>query len=90
MTSDIEFDWNDAKSTANLRKHNVGFLETMSLFANPLTITDFDNKHSEDENRFVSVGRINIRALVARGAYVLRCAHDGEAPYSSVCIIFSA
>lgn len=54
--SDYEFDWDDAKAEANERKHNVAFMEAMSVFADPLTMTQYDDGHSEDEERWVSLG----------------------------------
>lgn len=85
--NDIEFDWDDAKALANLRKHGVGFLEAMSLFADPLTITDFDDAHSDDEDRFVSVGRSTSGRLLLAVHTFSEVVNVGEAPYSFVRII---
>ena len=52
-----EFEWDDAKAESNLRKHGVDFMEAMSIFADPLMMTRFDDEHSEDEERWVSLGR---------------------------------
>lgn len=90
MSNDIEFDWDDAKAAINLRKHGVDFLEAMTLFADPLAITDFDDEHSDDEDRFVSVGRASSGRLllaVHTFAEVANAGEAGEAPYSLVRII---
>jgi uncharacterized protein len=54
--SDMEFDWDDAKARSNLRDHRVDFLEAMTVLADPLALTDFDTGHSDEEDRFVSIG----------------------------------
>jgi uncharacterized protein len=54
--SDIEFDWDDAKARSNLRDHGVDFLEAMTVLADPLALTDFNSGHSDEEDRFVSIG----------------------------------
>lgn len=55
--TDYEFDWDDTKAAANLRKHKVDFWEAMTVLSDPLTMTFFDTDHSDDEERWVSVGR---------------------------------
>ena len=87
MNNDIEFEWDDAKALANLRKHDVDFFEAMSLFADPLTITDFDDEHSDDEDRFVSVGRSAPGRLLLAVHTFAEVVIEGEAPYSFLPII---
>lgn len=55
--TDFEFEWDDAKAESNLAKHGVNFTDAMSVLLDPLAITRFDEEHSEDEERWVSVGR---------------------------------
>jgi uncharacterized DUF497 family protein len=55
--SDYEFEWDDAKAESNLRKHGVAFPEAMSVLADPLARTRYDEDHSEQEERWVSLGR---------------------------------
>lgn len=52
----IQFDWDHAKSRANLRKHGVSFLEAQSAFADPLARIIADPDHSQDEDRFILLG----------------------------------
>ena len=51
------FSWDPKKATANLEKHGVSFEEASTSFGDPLSITVGDPIHSEDETRFVLVGR---------------------------------
>jgi len=50
MQSD-EFEWDDAKAEGNLRKHGVAFPEAMSVLADPLALTRFDEAHSAEQDR---------------------------------------
>ena len=40
----------------NERKHGVPFAEAMSVFADPVSLTGFDPDHSEDEDRYITMG----------------------------------
>jgi uncharacterized DUF497 family protein len=52
----MEFEWDDAKSEANERKHGVSFTEAMTVFGDPLALTGYDPRHSDDEDRFITMG----------------------------------
>ncbi len=56
-STDYEFDWDDNKATINLGKHGVDFREAMTVMLDPLAMTFFDAEHSQDEERWISVGR---------------------------------
>ena len=69
----IDFEWDPDKARTNLRKHGVAFKEAATVFRDPLSITVYDPDHSEEENRFVTVGssvagRLLIVAHTDRGA----------------------
>jgi len=49
---DLQFEWDDAKAAANVRKHGVSFEEAITVFGDPNAITIFDVEHSETEDRF--------------------------------------
>jgi uncharacterized DUF497 family protein len=53
----VEFEWDAEKADENLRKHNVAFTEGLTIFGDPLEVMILDPDHSEDELRFVSLGR---------------------------------
>jgi uncharacterized DUF497 family protein len=54
---DYEFEWDDAKAEGNLSKHGVDFTDAMSVLLDPLAMTRLDEEHSDEEERWVSVGR---------------------------------
>lgn len=52
----MEFEWDEKKAAANSKKHGVDFSEAMTVFNDPLELTIADPDHSEDEQRFLSIG----------------------------------
>jgi uncharacterized DUF497 family protein len=50
------FEWDDKKAGQNKAKHGVSFDEASSVFGDPLAITIADPLHSEDEERFITLG----------------------------------
>jgi uncharacterized protein len=62
--TDYEFEWDDTKAASNLAKHGVNFREAMAVIGDPLALTMFDDEHSDDEERWVSIGRSEEGALL--------------------------
>lgn len=54
--TDYEFEWDDAKALANLDKHKVAFSDAMTVLRDPLAMNLFDNDHSDDEDRWITLG----------------------------------
>jgi uncharacterized DUF497 family protein len=52
----FEFEWDDAKAKANLKKHGVSFAEALTVFVDPLARIFDDPDHSENEVREIIVG----------------------------------
>lgn len=52
----FEFEWDDAKARANLKKHGVPFAEALTVFVDPLARIFDDPDHSETELREIIVG----------------------------------
>ena len=52
----MEFEWDDTKADANERKHGVSFADALTVFADPLSLTGYDPRHSDDEDRFLTMG----------------------------------
>ena len=68
----LEFEWDEAKATLNLRKHGVAFAEASTIFVHPLAVTISDLLHSEGEVRFLllglsKAGRLLVVSHVDRG-----------------------
>jgi uncharacterized protein len=60
----MEFEWNAEKAAANVKKHGVDFNEAAAVFADPLSVTFGDPDHSEDEDRYISIGTTDRGHLV--------------------------
>lgn len=52
----ITFEWDRAKATANLKKHDVSFEEAQTVFYDEFAIQFLDDEHSSDEDRFLMLG----------------------------------
>lgn len=52
-----DFDWDTKKARTNLKKHGVSFRLAASVLRDPLAVTIFDDAHSDNEERWVSIGQ---------------------------------
>lgn len=52
----IGFEWDEHNLNKNWLKHSVHFTECEEIFFNEPLITYFDDKHSENENRYYCLG----------------------------------
>ena len=60
----LEFEWDDRKSRANVKKHGVTFEEASTVFGDSLARTIQDPLHSKDEDRFVILGESHRRRVL--------------------------
>jgi uncharacterized DUF497 family protein len=61
----FQFEWNEIKAAANLRKHGVSFELASTVFNDPRLLTIVDLEHSEAEERWFSVGCASNGALLS-------------------------
>lgn len=71
----MDFEWDDEKAELNQRKHGVSFAEAMTVFGDPLSLTGYDPDHSDDEDRYLTMGssaegRLLLVSHTDRGAKV--------------------
>ena len=52
----LRITWDPAKAAENLKKHGVSFDEAREVFEDPLRATENDDAHSDDEDRYASLG----------------------------------
>ncbi|MBI5031792.1 MAG: BrnT family toxin [Chloroflexi bacterium] len=50
------FEWSDFKARQNQKKHHVSFEEGATIFHDPFIATMPDPDHSEEEERYISIG----------------------------------
>ena len=58
---DIEynFEWDIRKAAANIQKHGVNFESAATVFRDSEAMSLFDQKHSADEDRWITLGLDN-------------------------------
>ena len=50
------FDWDPVKEKSNLQKHGVSFRQAATIFRDPRQVSIYDDEHSQDEDRWVTIG----------------------------------
>ena len=61
----LGFEWDERKNSANKKKHGVSFEEAQSVFFDEDAIEYSDPEHSDEEDRFIMIGRsYQLRVLV--------------------------
>ena len=66
----LSFEWDDRKSSRNKQKHGVSFEEAQTVFFDEAAIEYPDPDHSDDEDRFLLIGRsLQLRVLVVCHCY---------------------
>lgn len=50
------FEWDDVKYESNLLKHGIKFEEARSVFKDIFRITRYDEEHSDEEERLLTLG----------------------------------
>ncbi len=58
------FEWDPAKAQSNLGKHGISFSEAQTIFTDPLIATVPDPDHSDEEERWLSIGNSIQRRLL--------------------------
>jgi uncharacterized DUF497 family protein len=51
------FEWDPRKAKQNLQKHKVSFERGGEVFLDPLAISIYDDGHSLDEDRWITIGK---------------------------------
>ena len=60
----MHFEWDPRKAASNLSKHSISFDEAVTVFNDPMFIAVMDDEHSEDEERYITVGLSNASRLL--------------------------
>lgn len=51
-----EFDWDPVKERKNVRNRRLSFRQAATVFRDPNQLTLFDEVHSDEEERWVTIG----------------------------------
>ena len=58
------FEWDPDKALTNLTKHGVSFEEAKTVFGDPNEISLFDDDHSKEEDRYLSLGMSRLGRII--------------------------
>ena len=61
-----DFEWDDAKNSANQRKHGVSFSEAQLAFFDAKRVIVRDEVHSGTEERFYCLGKVGDGVMTVR------------------------
>jgi hypothetical protein len=51
-----QFDWDPVKAQRNLKDHGIVFERAATVFLDPQALSEFDEEHSHDEDRWITLG----------------------------------
>ena len=66
------FEWDDNKDRINKQKHNIGFKTAIKVFSDINRIERYDGKHSDDEDRYITIGMLGDTFVVIQTVYTER------------------
>ena len=61
----FQFEWDEVKASFNVQKHGVSFETAATIFYDPRILTVPDEKHSEVEERWFSIGAVSNGVLLS-------------------------
>jgi len=73
----LDFEWDPGKEIKNIEKHEINFTEAMYTFSDTHSLTLFDEGHSKNEDRWITIGRIHSSKLLVV-VYTNRGTQDKE------------
>ncbi|MBU8901841.1 MAG: BrnT family toxin [Victivallales bacterium] len=60
----MKFEWDRNKERTNIQKHGITFEQASYVFADPFALNLYDSEHSENEDRWVLLGKSLNRTLL--------------------------
>jgi uncharacterized protein len=75
-----KFEWDRKKANSNKEKHKISFQRAVSVFRDPCMISIFDDKHSDSEDRWITLG-------IDTNGTLLVISHTFHSISSSLCKI---
>ena len=58
------FEWDPDKATINLKKHKISFEKASEIFTDPFALSIFDDIHSINEDRFITIGKTKLENII--------------------------
>lgn len=71
------------KARQNLRKHKVSFERAAETFLDPSAISIYDEEHSSDEDRWITIGKDRTDNVLV----VIHTFHEGDTDHCQIRVI---
>lgn len=68
----MEFEWDEEKERRNIKKHGIDFDTAALVFGDSNRIEKYDHLHSDEEDRYITIGSIGGMAIVVMVVYTER------------------
>ena len=68
----MQFDWDDEKEKSNIEKHGIDFSTAALVFGDNNRIEKYDDLHSANEDRYITIGQISEVTVVVVVVYTER------------------
>ena len=59
IINNFAFEWDDEKNRINKRKHRISFETAEKVFADENRVEWLDEEHSDDEDRYITIGKVD-------------------------------
>jgi uncharacterized DUF497 family protein len=73
----MKFEWDPNKESINIKKHGVTFEQAAYVFADQFSLSMFDDEHSDQEERWVILGKSN-NEMILLVIHTFRNSEDEE------------
>jgi hypothetical protein len=64
MKMQYNFEWDPAKARENIQKHGISFERASEIFLDHSAISIYDDEHSPEKDRWVTLGKDHSEALL--------------------------
>lgn len=68
----MTFEWDENKNEINKKKHGIDFETAALVFEDENRIERYDYKHSIDEDRYITIGMVDGKAIILFVSYTER------------------
>ncbi len=68
----MNFEWDQEKEKKNIAKHGINFTTAMRVFGDYYRIEKYDEEHSQEEDRYLTIGKVNGTYMVVTVVYTER------------------
>ena len=72
LRTNINFEWDPEKERVNIQKHKIDFRVAAQVFDDENAVIYYDERHSDNEDRYIAIGCINERVTVVTVVYTMR------------------